>query len=336
MERVEMSGKAARILVVDDEPDLREMLVDALEEDDLHVTAVPSGREAIELAGRGEVDFVITDLSLGDCTGLDVLDEFRSKGGDVPAILITGRRDPKSLSEASRRRPAEVMIKPLDLDRLRSTIRRELSRRKSDQRRRLRDLRLRRLARAVNQQRKHAARNLENTYADLTSAYRTLSGRMETQEQVLNYQHDLLAATNDDDVFRVLFRLFVRRSGSTFGVALVCNADADLRIVGRFGVPRPDGIRFCEALSDPIINYVLVEPQILLLDATDRLEMFDESIRKYMVGVNILAVPLVPSEGEMIGMAILYRKGEQPFCDGDIELAEMIASPTGVAIQRNG
>ncbi len=334
-ERAAMPDDPARILVVDDEPALREMLVDALDGGDLRVSAVGSGKEALDLAGRTQVDFVITDLCLGDCTGLDVLDEFRSKVGDVPAVVITGHGDARSLAEASRRRPVEVMLKPLDIDRLRSTIRQELSRRKNEERRRLRDRRLRRLVRYIHHQRKHAAEKLESTCADLTTAYRTLSGRMAIQEQVLDYQHDLLSATNDDDVFRVLFRLFVHHSGPTFGVALVCNTDAELRVIGRFGVPQPDSIRFCEILGAPIINAVLADPQCLLMDATDRLEMFDESIRRYMVGVNVLAVPLVPAEGEMIGMAVLYRKGEQPFCEDDVELAEMISAPTGVAIQRN-
>ncbi|MHC4294530.1 MAG: response regulator, partial [Planctomycetota bacterium] len=97
----------ARVLVVDDEPELRELLIDALDDGDLEISAVGSGREAIELAQAGEVDFVVTDLYLGDCSGLDVLDKFRSAAGDVPAVLITGYGDPESLSEASRRRPVE-------------------------------------------------------------------------------------------------------------------------------------------------------------------------------------------------------------------------------------
>ena len=82
-----------------------------------------SGLEAIKLARANPPDIVVTDLMLGDCTGLDVIDSLRADiAGDIPAIVITGMGDPETLTEASRHRPAELMTKPLDLDRLRQTI----------------------------------------------------------------------------------------------------------------------------------------------------------------------------------------------------------------------
>lgn len=326
----------ARILVVDDEPAIREMLTDALGEGDFLVTAVSSGKEAIRLAGHSPIDFLVTDLRLGDCTGLDVLDEFRSRVGDVPAVVITAHGDVESFCDASRRRPVELMTKPLDIERLRSTIREELKRRKIDGRWQPRARRLRRLARYIDRRRKEAAKDLQTTCADLTAACQNLGEQLALQQQVLRYQHDLLSARNDDDVFRTLFRIFVQRSGGLFGIALVCDPIAQLKVIGRFGVPQPDSLKFCEALSAPITDAVLSNSQGMLMDATDRLDMFDESIRRYMVGVNILAIPLIPLEGEMIGLAILYRKGEQPFTGADVQLAELIATPSGVAIQRNG
>ncbi len=323
--------------MVDDEPALRELLVDALQLDGLEVCTAASGREAIELASRSRFDFVVTDLYLGDCTGLDVLDEFRFHLGDIPAIVITGQGDADTLVAASRRRPVELMTKPLDLERLRQTIKQELQRRKDNTRWRRRAHRLRRLARRLNDLRKDATERLETTCADLSEAYESLNDQMLLQQQVLLFQQELLAARNDDDVFRTLFRIFVRQSGPTFGAAMVCDESAELKVVGRFGVPHPDGLRFCERICEPLIDSILDSSSVscLEMDATDHLEMFDESIRRYMVGVNILAVPLIPTAGEMIGLAVLYRKGEQPFLEADRQLAEMISMPVGMAIQRN-
>jgi len=80
---------------------------------------------------------------------------------------------------------------------------------------------------------------------------------------------------------------------------------------------------------------VLANPQCILLDATDETDLFDESIRKYLVGVNVLAVPLIPAPGEMIGLVVLYRKGEQPFTEADLALIETLAAPTAIAVERN-
>jgi DNA-binding response OmpR family regulator len=332
-----MSGRGiARVLVVDDEPELRQLLVEALSGGDLEISAVASGREAIEFASRTKVDFIVADIYLGDCSGLDVLDKVRCcSGKDIPAVVITGHDDVASFLEASRRHPVELMIKPLDVDRLRSAIRRELARREASAKWQRRNLRLRRVAHRINRQRKTALKQLQGACADLNDAYRALNGQLSLHKSLLDYQRELIATKNDDDVFRSFFRLFVQHSGPVYGVSLVCNADAELQIIGRFGVPQPDSLQFCKAISRPIVDAVLTNPRFMLMDLSEEQELFDESIRKYLAGVTVLAVPLIPSAGEMIGLAILYRKGEQPFSRDDAELARTIGSPTAVAIRRN-
>ena len=66
-----------------------------------------------------------------------------------------------------------------------------------------------------------------------------------------------------------------------------------------------------------------------------RAEEFDESIRRYLPGVTALVLPLVPAPGELIGLVVLYRKGEQPFLDDDVALAEVVGHPTAIAVRRN-
>ena len=330
------SSNVARVLVVDDEPELRELLTDALSADGIQVRAAGSGKEAIALAKQHRPDIVVTDVRLGDCTGLEVIDRLRASMGDIPAVVITGYGDAKTLSDASRRRPVELMTKPLDVGRLQETIRQELSRQAVSRRLRERNKRLRGLAREANRQRKSATRQLHRTCEDLTCAYRTLSGQMGLQKIALAYQRELIGTKTDDDVFRELFSLFAQRSGPVFGVALVCDSSAELQLIGRFGVPAPDSSSFCQLLSVPMADLLLVSPQVMLIDAGQQSELFDEAIRKYLVGVSVLAAPLLPTEGEMIGLVVFYRKGEQPFTDSDIALAEMIALPTALAIRRNG
>lgn len=330
-----MQSHNPRILVVDDEPALRELLLDALADFDVDVSAAASGSEAIAMARSAPVDFIVTDLCLGDSNGLDVLDQLRLHGGDIPAVVMTGQGDARAMSEASRRHPVELMVKPLDVERLRTTIRRELSRRDEGGRWQRRTQRLRQVARSINRDRKQAIEQLQTTCADLTEAYRNLCGQMKDQKTLLTYQQELLHARNDDDVFRLLFRTLVSHSGPLYGVAMACDAQAELHVVGRFGVPQPDGLRFGQALAKPLIDMILANPQCVLMDCTEETELFDESIRKRLVGVTVLAVPLIPAPGEMIGVVVLYRKGEQPFTDEDVALVDSLANPTAIAVERN-
>ena len=331
-----MSDKTcAKILVVDDEPAIRELLVDALSDDRLEITTASSGAEAIEIARREDIDFVITDLQLGDCTGLDVLDTLRRNQCDIPAVIMTGYGDIQSFSRASQFRPVELMTKPLDVEHLRTTIHNELARREQSNKWRHRTVQLRRIARKLNSKHKNVQRKLDTTCEDLTEAYRALAGQLSGQEALLRYQNELIAANNNDEVFRCLFNLMVHRSGGIYGIAFATNPDDELQIVGRFGVPQPDSLEFCRKISAPVIETVQANPQTLMFDATDETEPFDESIHKYLVGVTILAVPLVTQDGDVNGLVVFYRKGEQPFTEDDVRLAESAATATGTAVAKH-
>ena len=328
-------AKPARVLIVDDEPEICNLLTDALRDENVEVDAAGSGAEAIRLAAQRPPDLLVTDVFLGDCTGMELIDRMRATTGDVPAVVITGGGDPATFSEASRRRPVEVIRKPLDLGRLQQAVTGELRRQATARRTRRRARRLRTLAHGVNLERKAVRRQLDATCADLTTAYRTLSGQLSLQKLVIDYQQDLLSAQTDDEVFRLLFQTFVRRSGPVFGVAMVCDEEAELRVAGRFGVPEPDGSRFCQLLSRPVVGIALTNPQCLLMDAIEQDELFDPAIRRYLPGITLLSTPLMPTPGELIGLVTLYRKGEQPFTDRDLAMAQLIAGPTATAIRRN-
>ena len=329
------TDERAQVLVVDDEPALQELLADALAGEDVEVTTVGSADEAVRVAGGGRVDVLVTDIFLGDGNGLEVIDRARQIAGDIPAVVITGRGDARTLCEASRRRPVEMITKPLDLQRLRAAVRTGLGRVADRRRRQHRSRKLRRLARSANRRGKSARRELETTCTDLTAAYRDLSSRVSAQNFIVRYQQELLACRIDDDVFRLVFRTFVRRSAPVSGVAMVCDDQAELKTAGRFGVPEPDSSRFCELLARPLISTVLANPVCTIVDAGEQADLFDLSIRRYLVGVSALLMPLMPAPGEMNGLVILYRKGEQPFTDDDLALADAIAAPTAITIQRN-
>ena len=330
-----MTSPRATVLIVDDEPALRELLTDALSDEYIQVSAAGSGEEALAMASIQKPDLVVTDLCLSDCNGLDVIDRLRILSADLPAVVITGMGDVATLAEASRRRPIEMLNKPLDIERLRQTVRTELSRQQHVEQNHKRTRRLRSLARQANIQRKSAAKGNGTASEHLTEACRVMSRQLASQRTLGEYQQQLIAAKSDDDAFRALFTLLVNESGALSGMAMSCDSDAELQMVGRFGVPKPDSADFCKLLARPIISQVLVEPRVCRIDAEDRLDEFHPSIRKFMVGVNILAMPLLPSDGELIGLVVLYRKGEQPFTDEDYELAKQVCPATALAIRRN-
>src|SRR5437868_13480354 len=72
------SGRAATILIVEDDAAMRMMLREALEEDGYNAEAVGGGRAGIERVKQGGVDLVISDVKMPDLDGLDMLREIKA------------------------------------------------------------------------------------------------------------------------------------------------------------------------------------------------------------------------------------------------------------------
>jgi DNA-binding response OmpR family regulator len=81
-----------RILLVEDDPRLADMLTEYLTQAGFRVTHAPNGRDAVVLIAAGQADAVILDLMLPDMDGLDVCRQARAVS-DVPVLMLTARGD---------------------------------------------------------------------------------------------------------------------------------------------------------------------------------------------------------------------------------------------------
>jgi DNA-binding response OmpR family regulator len=81
-----------RILLVEDDPRLAEMLTEYLSQASFRVTHAPTGAAAMEHIAAAEIDAVILDLMLPDMDGLDVCRKLRAHS-DVPVLMLTARGD---------------------------------------------------------------------------------------------------------------------------------------------------------------------------------------------------------------------------------------------------
>lgn len=127
-----------RVLVVDNEVDITDVIRAVLSKRGCHVTVCSDGASAMKLLKQWEVardpdqgfDLVISDINLGDATGFDVFSAARSARGDVPVILMTGfGYDPHhSIVRASQEGLQCVLFKPFPVEKLVEETRRAVSR----------------------------------------------------------------------------------------------------------------------------------------------------------------------------------------------------------------
>lgn len=84
-------GSAIRVLTVDDEPSLTELLSMAMRYEGWHVTTAASGSAAVKAARETRPDAIVLDIMLPDFDGLEVMRRVRAEQPDVPVIFLTAK-----------------------------------------------------------------------------------------------------------------------------------------------------------------------------------------------------------------------------------------------------
>jgi len=120
--------RSARILIVDDEPAIRQVLATALQDEGFPCETAGSGAEAIAQTDGHAFDVAIVDLVMPDMSGLDVMREIRRRNNVTRVILITGYGDMQSVIEALRARADDYLLKPIKAEALLASVRRALGR----------------------------------------------------------------------------------------------------------------------------------------------------------------------------------------------------------------
>ncbi|MBI4390413.1 MAG: response regulator [candidate division NC10 bacterium] len=121
-----MGGRAGvrRVLIVEDDPEMRRLLADFLREEGIGVAEAADVTEALRWVSEERFDGVILDKNLPDGSGLDLLPRLAARFPGLPVILITAFGDPWIRHEASARGASALLLKPFSLDDLLAAVRR--------------------------------------------------------------------------------------------------------------------------------------------------------------------------------------------------------------------
>jgi len=109
-----------RILVVDDDPQIRESLRKVLRAEGYDVLLAADGQEGVAKANTDRIDLLLLDVSLPDMSGWDVFGSVTSLNPFLPILIITGRTDQKQIVTLSG--VSALIQKPLDVPELLRTI----------------------------------------------------------------------------------------------------------------------------------------------------------------------------------------------------------------------
>jgi DNA-binding response OmpR family regulator len=124
------------ILIIDDEPLLRQTLALILQRAGYQVTLAADGKEAIHSLKAGAFDLVFLDLKLPDTNGLTLLPEIRRQYADMPVLILTAHATLESAMEAVRQGARDYLLKPIDPKHILTRVREVLAEQQQPRRRR--------------------------------------------------------------------------------------------------------------------------------------------------------------------------------------------------------
>ncbi len=156
-----------KVLVVDDEESVVVTIKAILQLDGYDVATTTSGAQARAMVRDTEYDLVLTDLRLEDGDGLDVLKAVRESYPETVTIMLTGYASLESAIQALRAGAYDYLVKPSEVEELRSTVARGIERRRLGQELRQRVAELANLNAYLQQRIDEATAELKERYEQL-------------------------------------------------------------------------------------------------------------------------------------------------------------------------
>ena len=117
----------SKLLIVDDEIDIREFAKSFFKKRNIDVLTASGGRQALDIIAREIPNLVLLDVRMEEMTGIEVLRALRSTANTSKVIMVTGVEDDEVINEANRLGVSGYIHKPLVLDELEKIVLAELS-----------------------------------------------------------------------------------------------------------------------------------------------------------------------------------------------------------------
>ena len=124
-----MQDSKIHVLVIDDEPDIRELFSESLEEEGYYCSTAASGKEALLVLGSEAIEVAIVDIIMPGMSGLTLFEHIKECHPDVAVIFVTAMDDVNIAVRNLKFGAYDYVLKPVTLRRLKETVREVLDKR---------------------------------------------------------------------------------------------------------------------------------------------------------------------------------------------------------------
>ncbi|MDE2028652.1 MAG: response regulator [Candidatus Omnitrophica bacterium] len=112
----------AKLLIVDDESDIREFARNFFKKRKIDVLVASGGRQALDIIAKENPDLVLLDVRMEEITGIEVLRELRQVNSTVKVIMVSGVEDEETIKEANTLGVLGYIHKPFILEELEKIV----------------------------------------------------------------------------------------------------------------------------------------------------------------------------------------------------------------------
>ena len=121
-----MKTERKKILIVDDEPGIREFLAGALGQRGYETFMAVDGQDGLDKASQIEPDLILLDVAMPKMDGWEMLSQLRLREEtcNIPVVMLTAKGETEALLRSEHQRVADYFIKPVNMDELLKFIKR--------------------------------------------------------------------------------------------------------------------------------------------------------------------------------------------------------------------
>lgn len=300
------------ILIIDDEPAIRESYAYYLEDRDFRILTAENGRIGLEILERERPDLVLTDLRMPEVNGLEVLKKAHETAPDTPLIVISGTGQISDSIQALRLGAWDYILKPVeDMSVIAHAIDQSLEKAQL-------------LSENKRYQESLETLVLERTY-ELEQANERLSEINERLHNVAKTASELTSCSTVEEFGSMLLQAFSQHLNAAGGSLYLVNHHGLDRLYSIDSSHTPDFIPF--PLPDTsVFRHALESGKALLIQDVHSEQHISSSGWTGYLDRSTLVFPLLDESGNIVAVISLHNKAGTPFGEQDREIGSILAS----------
>ena len=300
-----------RVLVVDDESDVIELLTDALGRNvDCRLAFAPSFAQASQVIETQGVDLLIVDLHLPDGDGAELLAALRKRHPLASAIVVTGLPSVETAVSALRHGAVDFLAKPFTLDeflrRVRAALHRNALRAKSESR----IDRLRLAVRRSNDARRLVTRKVDLLCNDLVAAYGDLSRQLDLVRTTESFRGVVVSSDDLEQMLCHAMDWILRQIGYANVAIWLAGPDPDFQLGAYMKYTIAGEPALTEAMRDGLLQ-VLRRDGMIHLNPDEAAKVMSPAEMRFLRNQAVLGIHCTYL-GESIASIVLFREVRSP------------------------